>query len=524
MSKLNAYLHQVAVAKRLCHIIFWAGVLTLLLIGIGTAFALYQNWQTRLEASKSQLIRSAEMANMLVESSLLEATKALDASKRELETAFDKGTTTPQMVYLILMRSNQGLSVHDQSKPLKLRLLMDAYGTLIARGDQYPKEAVDYSDRVYFRDLLSHPERDWSVGPLEWAPLIQQWVFHVAVPIRNRRGQFEGVLVQQLLKSEIDNDLLKYLDPTELGLVMTYFKGGAVSLNFQSQPQQVALADKHLQQWNYELTASAKTKGSFLWQPAHNDLTQYAMVGFAKSHLFGLVTFVTLPLATLIRFFLWENEYLLIYVVIGIAFVVAIFYQVYGIALQLTIAVDKSLHDPLTKLHNRRALDETLPHLLRASMRGQSPVSVLFIDIDFFRSFNEEFGHETGDTALVAVANALLSCCRRPMDLLCRWGGEEFVAVLPETNAAGVDKVANDMLQAVRNIALQSPSGRLTRITVSIGSVSTIVTQHKQTDDLIDCADKALQIAKNCGRNQHVVWRASPVPPFLAVSIPTAHT
>lgn len=523
MPTLNAYLHQVAVAKRLCRIIFWSGTLTVLLVGLGTAFALYQNWQIRLETSQLHLIRSADMANMLVDGSLLDVTKALDASKRELETALDKGALTPQLAYLILMRSNQGLTVHDQTKPVKLRFWIGADGRLVARSDEYPKESVDYSDRLYFNDLLTHPERKWSIGPLVWAPAPQQWVFHVAIAMRNRRGQFEGVLVQQILKSELNIALEKYMDPNELGQVMAQFSRGAVSLNFRGLSEQTDIPVTVLQAWTHDAMASGARKGSHVGALPSGGLSGRRLVAFAKSPLFGLVTFATLPMGTLIRSFLWENHFFLIFVALGMLFVITIFHQVYRIALQLTIAVDKSLHDPLTKLHNRRALDETLPHLLGASQRGQIPVSVLFMDIDFFRRFNEEFGHETGDLALVAVANALRTCCRRPLDLLCRWGGEEFVAVLPDTNAAGAEKVAVDMLQAVRNIALQSPTGQAMHLTCSIGSVTATVTQANRTDDLIDCADKAMQAAKRGGRNQHAVWPSAPPPPFLTFSAPATH-
>jgi diguanylate cyclase (GGDEF)-like protein len=515
MPTLHAYLHQITVAKRLCRIIFGAGALTLLVVGIGTGFALYKNWQVRLEASKTQLIRTAEMANMLVEARLLEASKALDASKRELEVALDKGALTPQQAYLILMRANQGLSVHDQSKPLKLSFWIDATGSLVARSDEYPKQALDYSDRVYFTALRDHPEKTWAIGPLVWLPPIQQWVFHMAIPLHDRRGRFEGVIVQQILHTEPNHDLATYLDPTNLGQVMTQFNGGAVSLSFHRAPQGPGtpeLSDTVLQAWKHDLAASGARTGTGIWALQPDTQSQQAVVGFATSPLFGLVSFVMLPMATLLRSFLWDNHYLLAYVVLGMLFVIAIFYQAYVMAVQLTIAVDKSLHDPLTKLHNRRSLDETLPTLLRASRRGQSPVSVLFIDIDFFRRFNEEFGHETGDIALVAVGRALASCCRRPMDLVCRWGGEEFVAVLPDTHAMGAEKIASDMLHAVRGIQLQSVSPQQVPITVSIGSVTTIVGPDQRSDDLVDCADKAMQSAKKNGRNQHVAWQLVPQP------------
>ena len=205
--------------------------------------------------------------------------------------------------------------------------------------------------------------------------------------------------------------------------------------------------------------------------------------------------------------FFWENIYIFTYVVIGLLFTLGIFYQIYKMSIDLTFAQDEALHDPLTKLNNRRALDEKLPLLLRDSMRSQQPVSVLFIDIDFFRLFNENHGHETGDLALIEVAQSLASCCRRPMDLICRWGGEEFVAVLPRSDQAAAEKMAIDMLQAVRRIRLSLPSGGLSYITVSIGTVTSTVSPPNLLDDLIDMSDKAMQHAKLTGRNRHSVFQ-----------------
>jgi diguanylate cyclase (GGDEF)-like protein len=237
------------------------------------------------------------------------------------------------------------------------------------------------------------------------------------------------------------------------------------------------------------------------------------LVGFARSSNFGLITFSTLPISQMLGGFLNENMELFLYVLIGTLIILVIFYQVHKMSIALLSAQDSALHDPLTLLHNRRALDENLPLLLRESMRSQQPVSVLFIDIDFFRRFNENHGHETGDVALVAVAQSLAACCRRPLDLMCRWGGEEFVAVLPQTNAFAAEKIALDMLSAVRSIHLNLPVQADAHITVSVGCVTTTVSKLNQTDDLIDMADKAMQTAKSRGRNQHAVFHnGKPLP------------
>ena len=138
-------------------------------------------------------------------------------------------------------------------------------------------------------------------------------------------------------------------------------------------------------------------------------------------------------------------------------------------------------------------------------MRAAQRISALFIDIDHFKIFNDEYGHDHGDDALVAVAHAIVTCANRPLDLCCRWGGEEFAVVLPDTDEQGAIYLANMILAAVRAIRLDFGEGKSPKITVSIGIASTVVTEGSQTEDLIDMADKAMYVAKQSGRDRYAI-------------------
>ena len=197
---------------------------------------------------------------------------------------------------------------------------------------------------------------------------------------------------------------------------------------------------------------------------------------------------------------------LLISSVLVLVFICIAYFYVISLVKNLDQAQQNSLKDALTLLHNRRSLNDYFPKLLRESFRHQDPISILLIDIDMFRKFNNLYGHQHGDLVLQAVAQTLAKCCRRPMDFICRWGGEEFVAVLPRTNSKAAKKIAQDMLNHVRNlkrihgISLRAP------ITVSIGYVTqsedTVNIDSNSADVLISAADQAMQQAKQLGRNQ----------------------
>ncbi|MFD2882821.1 diguanylate cyclase domain-containing protein [Pseudomonas lini] len=160
--------------------------------------------------------------------------------------------------------------------------------------------------------------------------------------------------------------------------------------------------------------------------------------------------------------------------------------------------------DGLTGLSNRRHFDEYLELEWRRSLRDQTQLSLLMIDVDYFKSYNDSFGHLEGDEALRKVATAIRDASSRPSDLPARYGGEEFVLVLPNTSPGGARMVAEKKLrQTVAGLKIPHifpTEGSC--LTISIG-LSTIIPQPgSDCRQLISAADKGLYLAKNNGRNQ----------------------
>jgi diguanylate cyclase (GGDEF)-like protein len=162
--------------------------------------------------------------------------------------------------------------------------------------------------------------------------------------------------------------------------------------------------------------------------------------------------------------------------------------------------------DPLTGLANRRRLEEVLGGEWGRCRRDGRPFAVLAIDIDHFKLFNDLCGHQAGDFCLVAVADAIRRTCGRPGDLACRWGGEEFLMVLPATDSTGAAKVAAAVREAVCDIRLPHPGSPLDgRVTVSIGVAAARPAAEGDATDVIAAADRALYAAKRGGRDRIVV-------------------
>lgn len=157
--------------------------------------------------------------------------------------------------------------------------------------------------------------------------------------------------------------------------------------------------------------------------------------------------------------------------------------------------------DGLTGVANRRALNERLRAEWFRARRGSYPLALLLVDIDYFKAFNDRFGHLAGDDALKNVARALMETARRPGDLVARYGGEEFAVLLPHTDVPGAALVAESLRRAVNHFSRRSaPEGA--SLTVSVGVASWIPDGRAAPLDLLAATDQALYRAKALGRNR----------------------
>ncbi len=154
--------------------------------------------------------------------------------------------------------------------------------------------------------------------------------------------------------------------------------------------------------------------------------------------------------------------------------------------------------DQLTNIPNRRAYEEKITHEIETANRSGKPLSLLMIDIDHFKEYNDIYGHENGDVALYRVANQIRSTLPRKTDFLARYGGEEIVVILPFTSLDHATIVAEKIILDIRNLHIQHSFSTFNEIlTVSIGVAST----DTGIDNLLSHADLALYKAKECGRN-----------------------
>lgn len=165
-----------------------------------------------------------------------------------------------------------------------------------------------------------------------------------------------------------------------------------------------------------------------------------------------------------------------------------------------------ALTDGLCGIPNRRSFDLSLEREWRRGLRFVRPLSMVLIDVDMFKSYNDQYGHPAGDACLRRIAEIIEDCLERPGDLVARYGGEEFACILPETEGDGAALIAEQLRCAVLGAGIShggAPAGG--HVSISAGVATMIPSHGLQSPILVDMADKALYVAKRDGRNRVVI-------------------
>lgn len=164
---------------------------------------------------------------------------------------------------------------------------------------------------------------------------------------------------------------------------------------------------------------------------------------------------------------------------------------------------DQSIRDPLTGLFNRRFMEESLEREMQRAVRKNHPVSVLFIDLDHFKRFNDTFGHAAGDLVLRSIAELFCKVFRVD-DVICRYGGEEFGIILPESSTENAAIRANALRGLTKKLQIQYKNQTLGMVTLSVG-VATFPEHGSTAEELLKVADQCLYKSKSAGRDMVTV-------------------
>ncbi|RJG37880.1 transporter substrate-binding domain-containing diguanylate cyclase [Motilimonas pumila] len=169
---------------------------------------------------------------------------------------------------------------------------------------------------------------------------------------------------------------------------------------------------------------------------------------------------------------------------------------------------DLSFVDGLTQVANRRCFDDKLQYFWKSCVREAQPLAVVLMDIDYFKPYNDNYGHQQGDDTLVQVAQAIALSSKRATDLVARYGGEEFVMLLPDTDKRGALMIAETVREKIEGLGIAHAHSQVAKVvTMSLGVVSVVPQVGQDPMKLVQLADKALYQAKESGRNQAQFYR-----------------
>lgn len=480
-------------------------IITFLIVATGSFLALHQLWKLQEEETRTDLERSVALAINLIESSILIASKSVDIGVENLNDVVHEGYIADRQSHDILKLAVDNFNFQDNASKFGLLFHVDKNGIIRAENKTFPAAHIDVSERLYFKELSKNKSKKFAIGNLVVGKTNKKITFHFAESLKTNNEAFNGLLMEQIDAEKLITSLEKVIKNTN------------ATIYVQSTTNCILFAYPHdllhyfITPKDNEYVTSGKldpnaTPIEIIDIFSGNISSSFDYQATSNSIYFGLTAYARLNFKSFVYDFVKNQIYILLYIFIGLFLLAFIFYSFYKNAIELKISNFSADHDELTGLFNRRYLDSTLPLLWRNAKREKSKISALFIDIDHFKIFNDVYGHERGDIALNSIANTIKDCTGRPLDICCRWGGEEFVVILCDTNLNDALLLANKILDKVRGINFEFPGYQHPKISVSIGIACTTVTDKNISDDLVDMADKAMYKAKQNGRDKYEIY------------------
>ncbi|MFD1559939.1 diguanylate cyclase [Paraburkholderia silviterrae] len=380
-------------------------------------------------------------------------------------------------------------------------LYVDAHGKIVESADGHDYPSVNLADRDYFRAQ----ERSRSVGMYISDPFrsrVNEGQFAIGLSRRANAydGAFGGVVVLTLRLAYFQQ-LFDRIDVGRRGTVFIMLDDGTLLARQPFSDYDVGTNLASQQQVAPMLKASA---GSFIARDDEDGTTR--IYTWRRVPHTSLIVAVAPALDDTLA--AWHQRVAIngpMSLVFGV--VVALSSWLLAFGLRARLRAESELHrlsvtDALTSLANRRALDLRLVSEWNRARRAAEPISILFIDIDRFKLFNDFYGHAVGDEVLAAVAHAIEATVHRATDMAARYGGEEFAVILSNTPPDGALNIAEQIRANVQRLGIVHGHSEHGSVTVSVGCATCMPRESTGAHALLRAADEALYAAKQAGRNQ----------------------
>lgn len=469
---------------------------TVLLIMLVVAVLLIREHANTLQAAQ----RTANNITQLIDADVLRNVELYDLSIKGLIAATERTDLAGVSAGI------RHLVLFDRSEAAPYKgdiLLLDKDGNVIADSALQTPKSANFADRDYFQAHRQNPDLGLFISRPFTARCVcdDQWRIAFSRRVSGPDGRFLGVAVatmrlsyfQQLFRSlNIGSDSTINLI-NQQGILLAQqplLERDMIDKDLSQRPNVARIL--HERDGNFRGTSSVDEEHRLYTFSTVGDLPLIVVVGLSTNDIFA-------P---------WKRAALVISGATGIL-CIGLLWLTWMLCMELRrrhraeqVLSELAATDALTGLANRRTLDQRLRLEWDRAQRSAEPLTVLMIDVDHFKAFNDRHGHQGGDEALRTVAQVIEGNIRRPADLAARYGGEEFAVVLPHTDSQGARVIAEHIRSSVEH--LPRVSGDTVPITVSIGLSTWTKNSRTTLEELLLNADQALYEAKHTGRNRVV--------------------
>ncbi|EIM27826.1 sensor domain-containing diguanylate cyclase [Microvirga lotononidis] len=368
---------------------------------------------------------------------------------------------------------------------------------------------VNAEKQAFFQHHRNSTDKDWFFGPLIRDPLGGDWVLTLSRRIDKPDGSFGGV-VQASIPPRYFANFFGRFDVGRQGSITLIYKDGTLLSRYPYIERAIGTDISKEPQF-----LERRGSGAYEYVSPIDGVTR--MGGYYRNPMVPVGVLASVGQDEAMAS--WNREFVFRTVVMSVLVaIIATLGWILSAELRRREEAEVELSvlaatDGLTGLANRRMFDRQLEAAWLRAAREKSPVSLLLVDVDQFKAYNDIYGHQAGDECLRTIAVAIAGAARRPGDLAARYGGEELVVLLPDLDAAGAAAIAEEIRDKVETLRLRHEANVPSRtLTVSIGSATRIPSLDRSRhgpEDLITLADAALYRAKQDGRNRVATAKAA---------------
>lgn len=476
-------------------------VVCLVILGLGG----WRDWSDREQEIARINAENLNLAKSLVQHAE-DTFEVADALLVDVVDRVEAGGALPNAI----KRLDTFLVERVQSLPrIKALSVYEEDGFLLSSSLPGHRGKVNAEKQAFFQHHRDSASGDWFLGPLIRDPLGGDWVLTLSRRIDNPDGSFGGVAQASIPPRYFANFFGRF-NIGQQGSITLLHKDGTLLSRYPYIENAIGADVSKEPQF-----LDRRGSGAYEYVSLFDGVTR--MGGYYRNPMFPIGVLASVGQGEAMAS--WNREFVFRSVVMSVLVAtIATLGWILSAELRRREEAEAELSvlavtDGLTGLANRRMFDRQLEAAWLRAAREKSPVSLLLVDVDQFKAYNDIYGHQAGDECLRTIARALAGTARRPGDLVARYGGEELVVLLPDLDETGAAAVAEEIRAKVETLRVRHEANLPSRtLTVSVGSATRIPSLDRSRhgpEDLITLADAALYRAKQDGRNRVATAKAA---------------